>query len=252
MGLVSKKQAEEVNRAAAERTGGTTNYVTPGIHLMKVESVEGKETAKGDPSVVVTYADTNGNFNPLPEWFVIKEGGKGLEFLTSRMLVAGARISEAETLGDLVKQVKKALLNKKFQVAITHNQRIYKKSETEWYLNHQPSIAYIGTENEDMSFDVATKGLRKLSEAHQAEWDAFMDKKNGRTPDKPAAAEAEDLELDEDPSEDLDDDDIEARIPSGPSTETVKKKAPAKTAPAKKPTAPEPADDDDDDLDFVD
>lgn len=277
MTLVSKKRAKEVNAAAKDRANNAG--VPPGVHEMKITSVEGKLTKSEQPAIVIIYRDKDENYRPIQEWCMIT-GGVGEEILAQRLhILADSEIEEAETLGDLEKQISKKLLGKKLFAAIQGQKGIYKKSETEWYLNVNPKIYAVTANANDMHFDVAAKGIIELTPIEQDEWDKYM-AKQGKSPSNKTAAktEAADVDLEDDEeleevdeveedaeleeiTEDADNlDDIEDAIPATKSSKGDKpvtakeesKSTPKATVPEKKAKAKADDDEEEDDLDFID
>lgn len=246
MPLISKKKAAEINQAASTRGG--SNEMPLGVHTMRVTEVRGQVTKKDDPAVVLVFSD--GEHRPINEFFVIKDGGKGVEILAGRLQAAGADgVPEAEDLDQLVGFVAKAMLNKSFKVAVRHEERIYEKTETEWYKNANARVAYIGPANEELESD-PSKLLRQLSPEDQEKWDAYVARKSGApAPAKTAATSAAPIDL-----EDEEEADIEDRIPAEKSSKgesPVKGKKPeAKEAKKAEKEEEEEEEGDDLDLDF--
>jgi hypothetical protein len=198
MPLISKKRSEEIANSAETRGTGGGNVLPMGVHVLKVTAVNGQHSqAEGIPMVKITYQDLKEEYWSIDEYFKIDEG-KGPEYLALRLKPFGAHnFGEVETLDDLVRYVSKNLLNKHIKAAISHEQRLYKKTPETWYKNVQARIAYTGAVDEDMKFDVS-QGLKVLDPAQQKEWDDYVAARaDGGTP-APAAVktmtEAEDIE----------------------------------------------------------
>jgi hypothetical protein len=206
MPLISKAQAQKIAEEAEKRsTGGGRNNIPYGVHDLKVTEVLGKTSSAGDPMVQINYIDVDEKYDPVSEYFVIKEDGKGPEILASRLKVFNAHnFGEMETLEDLVKYVSKNLLKKTMKAAVTHEKRLYKKSETEWYVNVNVRIAYTGDVNNDMTQD-ASKMVKELTTVEQAEYDAYVARKNGHPEPAKRAATV---------SASLDDDDLGTPAPA--------------------------------------
>lgn len=205
MPLISKAQAQKIAEEAEKRsTGGGRNNIPYGVNDLKITEVLGKTSSAGDPMVQINYVDVEEKYDPISEYFVIKEDGKGPEILASRLKVFNAHnMGEVETLEDLVKYVSKNLLKKTIKAAITHEKRLYRKSETELYVNINVRVAYTGDVNSDMTQD-ASKMVKELTPAEQAEYDAFVARKNGHSEPAKKAATV---------SASLDDDDLDAPAP---------------------------------------
>lgn len=206
MALISKAQAQKIAEEAEKRStgGGGRNHIPYGVHDLKITEVLGKTSSAGDPMVQINYIDVDEKYDPISEYFVIKEDGKGPEVLASRLKVFNAHnMGEVETLEDLVKYVSKNLLKKTIKAAIVHEKRLYKKSETEWYVNINVRVAYTGDVNNDMTQD-ASKMVKELTTIEQAEYDAYVARKNGHPEPAKKAATV---------SASLDDDDLDAPAP---------------------------------------
>jgi hypothetical protein len=199
MALISKALAQKIAEEAEKRsTGGGRNNIPFGVHEMMVTEVLGKTSSGGDPMVVINYIDKDEKYDPISEYFVIKEDAKGPEILASRLKVFNAHnMGEIETLEDLVKYVSRNLLKKVIKAAITHEKRLYKKSETEWYVNTNVRIAYTGAVDAEMNLDVS-KAVKELSPAEKLEYDAFVARKNGQPEPQRTVAATISASLDDD------------------------------------------------------
>lgn len=250
MGLLSPAKAAAINQAAAERGGGGSNFIKEAaIYVMTVDKVEHKTTKNDEPALVLTFQDKDKNYAPIDEWFVLpNEDAKGWEFLAKRLQAAGtAGIPvDVETHEALAKFVKKAMLGKKFQVAIKIEMSLQVKGD-KMYKNKWARIWYIGAMGEEMSFDI-TKAITELKPEDQARWDAYCAGKgiqDAVTATQTAPAASEDLDLDN-----------EAVAEEKPTPPPVKKATEAKPAPAKAAPAAEAGTEDapvnaGDDLDFL-
>lgn len=193
MALISKKRANEIAEKAESRGNGTQKHLPVGVHEMRMTEVSGQLRKKDNvPMVKLTVEDVAGEYNPITEYFSIDEG-PGAEILASRLKAVGAHnFGEIETLEDLVKHVARNLKGKTFNAAIRHEQRIYRKTATEWFLNTDARLAYTGPVGEDLFFD-ESKAVKQLDPAEQKMWDEYI---KGPKEDKP-------VEKQEDAEDDL-------------------------------------------------
>ena len=230
MPLISKQRAQQIAAAAEERGQGAQSVMPMGVNVLRISKVEGKHTKEGNvPMVVMTYSDLDNNYRSIDEYFKIDDG-PGAEILAARLKVFNAHnLPEIETLDELVKYVTKHMLSKKIKAAVRHEERLYKKTEDEWYKNVDARVAYIGSADEDMTFD-ASKALKPLNAEQQHEWDSYLARKSGSSPAAAAATSRKPA------TKPADDDDLDAPVT-----------APAKAAP-KKPEVVKPTADDDLDI----
>ena len=233
MALISKKRANEIAEKAESRGSGTQKHLPVGVHEMRMVEVSGQLRKKDNvPMVKLTVGDVAGEYSPITEYFSIDEG-PGADILASRLKAVGAHnFGEIETLEDLVKHVARNLKGKTFNAAIRHEQRIYRKTPTEWFLNTDARLAYTGPVGEDLFFD-ESKAVKQLDPAEQKMWDEYVSGSGDRKPSGKQEDEADDLSI-------LDTVPAKARA--------VKEEQPAETV---KEAVKEAAKEEEDDLSFL-
>ena len=195
MALISKKRANEIAEKAESRGNNAQKNLPVGVHEMRMTEVSGQLRKKDNvPMVKLTVVDVAGEYSPITEYFSIDEG-PGADILASRLKAVGAHnFGEIETLEDLVKHVARNLKGKTFNAAIRHEQRIYRKTPTEWFLNTDARLAYTGPVGEDLFFD-ESKAVKQLDPVEQKMWDEYVSGSGDRKPSVKQQDEADDLSI---------------------------------------------------------
>lgn len=226
--LISSDKAKQLAEAARERGTGS-NAIPHGVHAMQISKVEALKTKASADAVVLTFKDTDGKYDPLMEWFVLgTEKGVGEGVLAQRLFTgAGVDIQSADNMEQLIGQVKRVLGDKTVQVAIQHEQKLWKKEDGTIVLTHKPRVWYIGPGDKELDFKVAN-AVVPLKPNEAADWDMYQKKVKGVSagPSGPAVTDIEDVE-ETAPSKNMPAPDLQ--------TNTQK----AKATPAAKPAAKE-------------
>src|SRR4051812_34207562 len=126
--LISADRAKQLAEAARARGTGA-NHIPYGVHLMRIISVEAVKNKNGADAIACTYKDVADAYDPIIDRTTIGNDVSE-QILAGRLLHgAGIDIAPAETINDLCKQIQKALGNKPIQVAVQHQQQLWKKDD---------------------------------------------------------------------------------------------------------------------------
>lgn len=179
MTLISKKRAEEIREAAAKQG---SNKLPKGEAVLRLLSVEGKNSSKGNPMLVVTFTDQAGNYDPVTEYFVFTPGtevSNGERKLGKLFDSLGVELQEAKDLTDLARQLTRAAQGRRVKACIIHEAQLYKPADgRDWIIMEKPRVNYTGHIDKELMIDPA-RLMKPLNDVEQAEWDAYQKAKSG-------------------------------------------------------------------------